>query len=104
MACGTGDLRNQSELPAEIKSLLDRIVDKRIGYQSTIQVMGGLRAHFDPQYLTMQTIPNVIPAEMLEWFNSPQGKWFKKEISEDDTSDAAVLKDSTRALSGACAR
>ena len=25
-------------------------------------------------------------------FNSPQGKWFKKEISEDDTSDAAVLE------------
>src|SRR5271157_3450615 len=87
-----GDLRNQSELPAEIKSLLDRIVDKRIGYQPTIQVMGGLRAYFDPQYLTMQTIPKVIPAEMLEWFNSPQGKWFKKEISEDDTPDAAVLE------------
>jgi imidazolonepropionase-like amidohydrolase len=87
-----GDLRDQSELPAEIKSLLDRIVDKRIGYQPTIQVMGGLRAYFDPQYLTMQTIPKVIPAEMLEWFNSPQGKWFKKEISEDDTPDAAVLE------------
>ena len=87
-----GDLGNQSELPAEFKSLLDRIVDKRIGYQPTIQVMGGLRAYFDPQYLTMQTIPKVIPAEMLEWFNSAQGKWFKKEISEDDTPDAAVLE------------
>ncbi|MGA7929401.1 MAG: amidohydrolase family protein [Candidatus Sulfotelmatobacter sp.] len=87
-----GDLRNPSELPAEIKSLLDRIVDNRIGYQPTIQVMGGLRAYFDPQYLTLQTIPKVIPAEMLEWFNSPQGKWFKKEISDDDTPDAAVLE------------
>ena len=87
-----GDLRNQSELPAEIKSLLDHIVDNRIGYQPTIQVMGGLRAYFDPQYLTMPTIPKVIPAEMLEWFNSPQGKWFKKEISEDDTPDLAVLE------------
>ena len=87
-----GDLRTQSELPAEIKSLLDRIVDMRIGYQPTIQVMGGLRAYFDPQYLTMPTIPKVIPAEMLEWFNSPQGKWFKKEISEDETPDAAVLE------------
>jgi imidazolonepropionase-like amidohydrolase len=87
-----GDLRNPSELPIEIKSLLDRIVDKRIGYQPTIQVMGGLRAYFDPQYLTMPTIPKVIPAEMLEWFNSPQGKWFKKEISEDDTPDLAVLE------------
>jgi len=87
-----GDLRNQPELPVEIKGLLDRIVDKSIGYQPTIQVMGGLRAYFDPQYLSMEAIPKVIPAEMLEWFNSPQGKWFKKEISEGDTPDAAMLE------------
>ena len=87
-----GDLEKQSELPARIKSLLDRIVDQRIGYQPTIQVIGGLRAYFDPQYLTMQAIPKVIPAEMLEWFNSPHGKWFKKEISDDNTPDAAMLE------------
>jgi len=86
-----GDLDKQTELPAEIKSLLDRIVDKRIGYQATIQVMGGLRAYFDPEYLAMPAIPRVIPAEMLAWFNSPQGKWFKKELSEDDAPDAVVL-------------
>jgi imidazolonepropionase-like amidohydrolase len=40
----------------------------------------------------MEAIPNLIPAEMLEWFNSPQGKWFKKEISEDDAPDVAVLE------------
>jgi hypothetical protein len=44
VALGGGD-GLVSELPAEIKSLMDRIVDKRIGYQPTIQVMGGLRAH-----------------------------------------------------------
>jgi imidazolonepropionase-like amidohydrolase len=87
-----GDLRTPPELPVEINGLLDRIVEKRIGYQPTIQVMGGLRAYFDPQYLSMEAIPKVIPAEMLGWFNSPQGKWFKKEISEDDTPDAAVLE------------
>jgi imidazolonepropionase-like amidohydrolase len=87
-----GNLSNQPELPAEIKSLLDRIANRRIGYQPTIQVMGGLRAYFDPQYLRMGAIPRIIPAEMLEWFNSPQGKWFKKEISEDDAPDAAVLE------------
>ena len=86
-----GDLQSQPELPPEIKSLLDRVVDKRIGYQPTIQVMGGLRAYFDSAYLKMEAIPKLIPADMLEWFNSPPGKWFKKEISEDDTPDQAVL-------------
>jgi hypothetical protein len=27
---------------------------------------------------------------MLEWFESPEGKWFKKEISGDNAPDAAV--------------
>src|SRR5664279_1149075 len=87
-----GNLDNRSELPAEVKRLLDRVVDKRIGYQPTIQAMGGLRAYFDPHYLTMEAIPKVIPAEMLEWFNSPQGKWLKKEISEGNPQDAAMLE------------
>ena len=87
-----GNLTNQGELPGEIKSLLDRIVQKKIGYQPTIQVMGGLRAYFDPQYLTTEAIPKVVPAEMLEWFNSPEGKWFKNEIFGDNTPDAAALQ------------
>ena len=61
------------------QALLDRIVQKRTGYQATIQVMGGLRAYFDPEYLKMPEIPRIIPAPLLAWFNSPEGKWFKKE-------------------------
>ncbi len=85
-----GSLEKQPELPSEIKALLDRIVEKRIGYQPTMQVMGGLRAYFDPQYLSSEEIPKVIPAALLEWFNSPEGKWFKKEISDDNTPDVVV--------------
>ncbi|HEY6250585.1 MAG TPA: amidohydrolase family protein [Candidatus Angelobacter sp.] len=29
---------------------------------------------------------------MLKWFNSPQGKWFKKEVYDGDGPDAAVLE------------
>jgi imidazolonepropionase-like amidohydrolase len=85
-----GALDKQPELPPEIKALLDRIVQKRTGYQATIQVMGGLRAYFDPEYLKMPEIPQIIPAPLLAWFNSPEGKWFKKEIDEDNTPDAEV--------------
>lgn len=87
-----GTLETQRELPAEIKSLLDRMIEKKTGYQPTIQVMQGLRAYFDPQYLQMNAIPKVVPAAMLQWFNSPEGKWFKKEIAEDGAPDAAMLQ------------
>jgi imidazolonepropionase-like amidohydrolase len=87
-----GDLEKKTQLPSEIKELLDQIVEKKIGYQPTIQVMQGLGAYSDPEYLKMKAIPKVIPAEMLEWFNSPEGKWFKKEIDEGDATDAAMLE------------
>ena len=85
-----GALDRQPELPPEIKTLLDRIAQKRTGYQATIQVLGGLRAYFDPEYLKMPAIPRVIPAALLGWFNSPEGKWFRKELDEDNTPDAKM--------------
>ena len=85
-----GTLDRQPELPPEIKTLLDRIVQKRMGYQATIQVMGGLRANFDPDYLKMSAIPHIIPAALLAWFNLPEGKWFRKEIDDDNTPDAEM--------------
>jgi len=87
-----GDLDKTTELPVEIKQVLDRIVEKKIGYQPTIQVLQGLLAYFDPEYLKIEAIPKVIPKEMLEWLNSPEGKWFKKELDDDDTPDAAMLE------------
>ena len=85
-----GTLDKQPDLPPEIKALLDRIVQKRTGYQATIQVMQGLRAYFDPDYLKMPQIPRIIPAELLGWFNSPEGKWFRKELDGDNAPDAEV--------------
>jgi imidazolonepropionase-like amidohydrolase len=81
---------NWGALDREVKTLLDRIVQKKTGYQATIQVMRGLRAYFDPEYLKMPAIPHVIPATLLAWFNSPEGKWFRKEIDEDNTPDAEM--------------
>jgi imidazolonepropionase-like amidohydrolase len=87
-----GDLGKLTELPDEIKKVLDLLVQKKIGYQPTIQVLQGLRAYFDLEYLKMAAISKVIPAEMVQWFNSAEGKWFKKEIAEDDAPDAAMLQ------------
>lgn len=83
-----GALDHASQLPPEIKVLLDRIAAKKIGYQPTIQVMGGLRAYFDPEYLKLPGIPKVIPPDMLAWFDSQAGKWFRQDIDEDNTPDA----------------
>ncbi len=87
-----GNLDSKTELPAEIRNLLDEIVAKKIGYQPTIQVLEGELAYFDPEYLRTSAIHEVIPKEMLDWFKSPEGNWFKKEIADDDTPDAAMIE------------
>jgi imidazolonepropionase-like amidohydrolase len=87
-----GDLDKQAELPAEIRKVLDQVAEEKIGYQATIQVLQGLRAYFDPEYLKMAAIPRVIPAGMLEWYETPEGKWFKKEIDEGNAPDAVMLQ------------
>ena len=85
-----GALSHEAGLPDEIKKVLDEIVEKRIGYQATIQVLAGLTAYFDPQYLKMAAIPKVVPPEMAVWFKSPEGQWFKKEVDDSGAPDEAV--------------
>ena len=80
------------EVPPEIKALLDRIVEKKIGYQPTIQVIGGANAYFDPEYLKNPAILKVIPESMLEWFKTPEGQWFKKELAGPGASDAKMFE------------
>lgn len=87
-----GALSHVSGLPDEIKKVLDQIVEKKTGYQPTIQVLSGLSAYFDPEYLNTPGIKKVVPSEMAMWFKSPQGQSFKKEIGEGDSPDAAVYE------------
>jgi imidazolonepropionase-like amidohydrolase len=87
-----GQLDKSTELPDEIKRVLDRVAERKIGYQPTVEVLYGLMAYFDPDYLKMDAVGKVAPKDLLEWFNSPEGKWFKKELDDDGTPDAVMLK------------
>ena len=69
-----GDLDKETELPDEIKELLDRIAAKKIGYQATFQVLEGERAYFEPDYLSSEAIRKVVPREMVAWFGTPEGQ------------------------------
>jgi imidazolonepropionase-like amidohydrolase len=85
-----GDLDKRPELPDEIKQLLDRIVEKKIGYQATFQVLEGERVYFEPDYLKSEAIGRVAPKELIEWYGSADGKAFKKTLADDNTPDAAM--------------
>jgi hypothetical protein len=87
-----GDLGKEKELPDEIRQVLDRIVEKKIGYQPTVQVLEGERVYFEPDYLKSGAIGKVVPKEMVAWFNTPEGKGFKKELVDGDTPDPLMAQ------------
>jgi imidazolonepropionase-like amidohydrolase len=87
-----GDLNNKTELPDRIKQLLDRIAEERIGYQPTIQVLYGLMAYSEPDYLGMKGVAHVVPKEMLDWFESREGKSFRNELNPGGAPDAAIIR------------
>jgi imidazolonepropionase-like amidohydrolase len=83
-----GALDKSPQLPDEIKPLLDKIAARRIGYQPTMQVLYGLRAYVDPDYLNNPALPKLLPKSMLAWLKTPEGNWFKQEVAEDDSDEA----------------
>lgn len=87
-----GDLDKETELPDEIQQLLDQILEKKIGYQPTFQVLEGERVYFEPDYLKSEEIRKVVPKEMVVWFSTPEGKGFKKNLVDDDTPDAVMAQ------------
>jgi imidazolonepropionase-like amidohydrolase len=53
----------------------------------------GELAYFNSEYLKMEAISKVTPKEMLEWFRSPDGQWFGKELNQNGAPDATILQE-----------
>jgi len=69
-----------TELTPGVRSLLDGIVAAHIGWQPTIQVLTGLRDLFDPSFLGNPRLASVLPAALIEWYRTPEGQWFRKDV------------------------
>lgn len=73
--------------PRAIRRLLDRIIDAKTGYMPTYQVLGGLRNLYDPEFLTLPHLNDVLPANMLSWIQSQEGRWFADSLLEEEHLD-----------------
>ena len=69
-------------LPPSIQALLDRIVARGIGYQPTLQVIGGLQLLFDPTYLDRPEVQRIIPPALLAWYRSDDAQWYQRELAQ----------------------
>ena len=82
-----GALDNAETLPPQIRVLLDRIVERSIGYQSTLQVIGGLKLLFDRAYLDRPDVRRVIPGPLLAWYRSADAQWYKRDLAQGETDE-----------------
>ncbi len=71
----------QTEQPPEVAALLDEIVSRGIGYQPTMQVIYGERDLFDEAFLDDLEFANAVPAELIAWYRTDEGKWFRDRLA-----------------------
>ena len=74
--------RVATDLNVEITTILDEISDKRIGWQPTVQVLYGERDLHDPNYFSRDSIADVLPQGLIEWYQTEDGQWWRNRMGE----------------------
>jgi imidazolonepropionase-like amidohydrolase len=66
-----------ADLPAEVEKVLDEVVEKKRGWQATIQVLYGERELFDPAFLKDPLLQEAVPPPLIAWYGTKEGQWFR---------------------------
>lgn len=77
-----GHALQNGRLAPEVKALVDKIIDRGIGYQPTARVIRGLEDMHDPSFLGNPELSRVYPEALLRWYRSDEGAWFAKEDAQ----------------------
>jgi hypothetical protein len=92
-----GTNTESESVPPEVQTVLNRIVERSIGYQATLQVIAGLQLLYDSTYLNRPDVRRVIPPTLLAWYRSDEAQWYKRELAQG-ASDAAMRERLGRTL------
>lgn len=81
-------------VPAVIAEHLRNVHAHKIGWQPTIRVLLGTRELFLPNALDDPLYRKVVPLELLNWYRTDAGQWFKLQMRKDygDAPDAAIAQ------------
>jgi len=89
------EYEGEKEIPPPIRQVLDEIVARKTGFMATTQVMAGLRAMYDSEFLNDPNLRAVSPAALIDWYKSPEGRWFARTLQEEDfdgLEDASIYR------------
>ncbi|HVY80480.1 MAG TPA: amidohydrolase family protein [Steroidobacteraceae bacterium] len=93
-----------TELTPRATRILNDVLKANIGWQPTTQVLYGLQDLFDPQYLSNPMIAHVVPRNVIAWYGTPAGQWYRDQLAPEllpksalDSHDPQVRWDAVRA-------
>lgn len=66
-------------IPLPIKQILNNFVERKTAYQTTFNVMNSLKGVTETDILKTPGFDNVVPEDLLRWYQSHEGEWFKRE-------------------------
>jgi hypothetical protein len=72
-----------SEATPGIKKILDDELAQNVGWQPTMQVLYGIRDIFSTSFLSDPRLTRVLPSNLIDWYRSPEGQWFRMVVSQD---------------------
>jgi hypothetical protein len=78
-----------------MKSILDQVVQRNVGWQSTIQVLHGSKDLFNPGFLSDPMLAQTLPRSLIEWYGSREGQGFHDQTVSYAKADPAALTDLT---------
>lgn len=70
------------ELTPEVRSILDRVIASKTGWQPTIQVLYGERDLFNEAFLSEPLLTKALPAALLQWYGTSEGRWFRDMMAQ----------------------
>ena len=66
-------------LAAGVEPILQAVVERRVGYQPTAQVIRGLGAELDDAFFADPLLADVYAPPLIAWYRSPEGGWFRHQ-------------------------
>jgi imidazolonepropionase-like amidohydrolase len=92
---------NVTQLTPDVQQILDRVIEARMGWQPTMQVIYGFRDVHDPEYLSDPTLARVLPAGLIKWYRTAEGQSFRERLAQGLPKGAAAAWNTVRANSAA---
>jgi imidazolonepropionase-like amidohydrolase len=75
------------EVTPAVRAVLDRVVETKIGWQATIQVLFGVRDLFSTSFLSDPALARVLPSSLIAWYGTKEGQWLRDSVADTPITD-----------------